>query len=260
MTKERISTGSLDLSWSSAPWDAAVTGCPVWQLDSIELNGDGADTDMLLFEKARDKAGVGLVSCRLGHDRLDISMFLEVRGFRFIEMIYQPVLEIASNRLSDLPASSLAVVRATQEDLPQLIDIAGTAFCAERFHVDPRLGPEMGNKRYQNWIRNSLTHPTQQLYALKDDNAIVSFFVTEMLDNGTCYWHLNAVSPRYQGRSYGLRSWSAMLQQAADAGAMRVRTSIVASNHRVLNLYARLGFRFPPPLMTFHWVKVSQAC
>jgi len=46
-----------------------------------------------------------------------------------------------------------------------------------------------------------------------------------------------------------------MLHQAREAGAQRVRTCIVARNHRVLNLYAGLGFRFPPPQMTFHWVK-----
>jgi RimJ/RimL family protein N-acetyltransferase len=257
---DRINTRNLHLGWSIVPWDAAVTGFPVWQLNDIGLNGPSADTDMRLFEEARDRAGVGLISCRLGHDQLNASMFLENHGFRFIEMIYRPELELAPGRLSDLPEPSLSVVQATEEDLPQLIDMAGTAFCNERFNVDPRLGPEMGNRRYQNWIRSSFMHPSQQLYALKDDNSIVSFFVTEMQNDGVCYWHLNAVSPEQQGQGYGLRSWLTMLHQAEDAGAMRVRTSIVARNHRVLNLYARLGFRFPPPMMTFHWVKESQVC
>ena len=73
--------------------------------------------------------------------------------------------------------------------------------------------------------------------------------------DGTCYWHLNAVATELQGKGYGRRAWSAMLQHAQANGARRVRTSIVARNHRVLNLYARLGFRFPPPLMTLHWVR-----
>jgi RimJ/RimL family protein N-acetyltransferase len=46
-----------------------------------------------------------------------------------------------------------------------------------------------------------------------------------------------------------------MLVQAKRAGAKRVRTSVVARNNRVLNLYARLGFRFSQPKMTFHWVR-----
>ena len=65
---------------------------------------------------------------------------------------------------------------------------------------------------------------------------------------------INAVAPGAQGQGYGWRAWQAMLAQAHLEGAERVRTAIVARNHRVLNLYARLGFRFPAPLMTFHWV------
>jgi RimJ/RimL family protein N-acetyltransferase len=86
---------------------------------------------------------------------------------------------------------------------------------------------------------------------------LVAFFVTELLPDGTCYWHLNAVAPGVQGKGYGLRAWLTMLRHARDSGARRVRTSIAARNHRALNLYARLGFRFSPPLMTFHWVRPS---
>ena len=100
-----------------------------------------------------------------------------------------------------------------------------------------------------------LDHPSQRLHVIRDGSLLAAFFVTERLADGTCYWHLNAVTPDAQGKGYGRRAWLAMLHQAQGDGAQRVRTSIVARNHRVLNLYARLGFRFPPPLMTFHWVR-----
>jgi hypothetical protein len=44
-----------------------------------------------------------------------------------------------------------------------------------------------------------------------------------------------------------------MLEVARSAGAARVQTCITARNTPVLNLYSHLGFRFPEPLMTFHW-------
>ena len=95
----------------------------------------------------------------------------------------------------------------------------------------------------------------QELYVVCDASRRIAFFVTELLSDRTCYWHLNAVAPDAQGQGYGRRVWLAMMNQALEGGAQRVRTSIVARNHRVLNLYARLGFSFPPPSMTFHWVR-----
>lgn len=250
---ERIATASLLLEWGEAPWDSAVFGFPVLQITRMELRGPGADADFAAFAAARDATGTGLVSCRLSHERLRESMLLEGQGFRFIEMLYQPELE-------DLPGAApadddLAIAPARPEELAAIQDIAGSAFRNERFHVDPRLDPAAGDRRYRNWVKNSLDHPTQRLHAIRDGTRLVAFFITEMLADGTCYWHLNAVAGDAQGRGYGRRAWLAMLGKARADGARRVRTCIVARNHRVLNLYARLGFRFPPPLMTFHWVR-----
>jgi RimJ/RimL family protein N-acetyltransferase len=149
------------------------------------------------------------------------------------------------------------VERARPEDLEEIVEVAGGAFRNERFHVDPRLPSRLGDLRYQNWVRSSLEHPSQRLHAVREGAELVAFFVTEQLADGTCYWHLNAVAPQRQGRGYGLRAWRAMMNQARLEGATRVRTSIVARNHRVLNLYARLGFSFPAPSMTFHRVRLA---
>lgn len=249
-----IETPHLRLSWEEAPWDTAVFGFPVLQITDIRLLGPRGAEEIEGFLQARDSIGSGLVSCRLPHDRLRESMLLEEIGFRFIEMVYQP--EICNfSQLDAHDPADLSPSLAGENDLPQVLDIAGDAFGNERFHVDPRLPRELGNLRYQNWVRSSVSHLTQRLYVLRDNALVVAFFVLENQPDGTCYWHLNAVAPHLQGKGYGLRAWRTMLMHAKDNGALRVRTSIVARNHRVLNLYARLGFRFSSPSMTFHWVR-----
>lgn len=252
---ETIDTPNLLLTWSEAPWDSVIFGYPVLQISQMEVRGTGANQDFTAFEAARDGMGAGLVSCRLPHDRLRESMLLEGRGFRFIEMTYHPELDRMEEHAP--PVGTLSVVSAGPEDLPEVLDIAGHAFRNERFHVDPRLDPSLGDLRYCNWVKSSLNHPSQRLLLVRDDSRLVAFFITEMLGDGTCYWHLNAVAPNAQGQGYGRRAWQAMLRQAREDGARRVQTCIVARNHRVLNLYAHLGFRFAPPLMTFHWVKAA---
>lgn len=249
-----LDTPRLRLSWSEAPWDTAIFGYPVLQIGAIEVRADGAEGDFAPYERARDACGSDLASCRLAHGQLRESMLLEARGFRFIEMVYQPELDALPERFP-LADTGLAITAGRESDLPELLDIAGTAFRNERFHVDPRLPLHLGDLRYQNWVRSTLGHPRQRLHVLREGGEIVAFFVTEKQDDGTCYWHLNAVAPKAQGRGIGRRAWQAMAAAARAEGAARVRTSIVARNHRVLNLYARLGFSFPPPAMTFHWVR-----
>lgn len=251
---ELISTSSLTMTWSQAPWDEAVCGFPVLQITDIHVLGVDANVDICNFERFRDSLCAGLVSCRLPHDRLKESMLLEDRGFKFIEMVFAPELDL-SGFTAGSEAGLLAVSRATAADMPRLLDIARTSFQNERFKMDPRLDPAISDQRFCNWVSSSLHHATQELYTLKDGGRIIAFFVTESMSDGTCYWHLNAVAPDAQGQGYGRRVWLSMLDHAVHAGAKRVRSSIAARNHRVLNLYARLGFSFLPPSMTFHWVR-----
>lgn len=251
---DQIVTPDLEMAWSLAPWDEAVCGFPVMQVTNIQVLGSNAGTDMLQFERERASIGAGLVSCRLQHDRLKESIFLEDHGFRFIEMLYAPELDL-TNFKADSDAKLLSVDRASEADLPTLQEIAGTAFNNERFKMDPRLDPGISDQRFKNWVTSSLHHASQELHVISDGARIVAFFVTELLTDGTCYWHLNAVAPDAQGQGFGRRVWLSMLSHAANAGAQRVRTSIAARNYRVINLYARLDFKFVPPSMTFHWIR-----
>jgi RimJ/RimL family protein N-acetyltransferase len=253
----QVDTDDLFLEWSEAVWDTKVFGFPVLQIGRLELRGSRAERDVAIFERARDEIGSGMVSCRLSHQSLRESIMLENHGFRFIEMVYLPELELNPNVL--FPEPTLSISPAREKDMPRVLEIAGTAFRNERFHVDPRLDPALGDQRYRNWVADSLHHPQQRLDILRDGRRLVAFFVSERFTDGTYYWHLNAVAPEAQGKGYGRRAWVEMLRLAQSEGAKRVRTCIVARNYRVLNLYARLGFHFPPPLMTFHWLKSAFA-
>lgn len=251
---EKICTPSLQMEWSQAPWDAAVCGFPVLQITSMKIQGKNASQDMQIFEDERDRLGAGLVSCRLPHACMAESMLLEDHGFRFIEMVFQPEIDLATfdGNISIFP---LKIANAGEIDLPILQDIARTAFHNERFKMDPRLDPGISDQRYQNWVVNSFYHPTQDLFVIYNDDQAIGFFVTELLNASTCYWHLNAIAPAAQGSGLGRRAWVSMMNYAITTGAQRVHTSIAARNQRVLNLYASLGFHFAPPSMTFHWAR-----
>ena len=98
-------------------------------------------------------------------------------------------------------------------------------------------------------------HTQPGLLKILDDETLIAFFIIEAKEDGSVYWHLTVVSPEFQGRGYGRRTWLAMLRQHNEKGHNAVSTTISARNISALNLYSSLSFRFSPPDMTFHWTK-----
>jgi GNAT superfamily N-acetyltransferase len=245
---------ALQMTWAETPWDSALFGFPVLHIDHLECRGDrvAAQRAFVAFERHRDAIGCRFASCRVPADHMAESLLLQDRGFRVVEMLFHPELDLRTAS-SPAPASPLELAPASAASLPALLDIAGAGFGHERLHVDPRVPRGLGDQRYRNWVRAALDHPRQRLVELREGGSVVAFFVTERLDDGTCYWHLNAVAPAAQGRGIGARAWSTMIESARREGATRVRSAITARNVRVMNLYARLGFRFLPPLVGLHW-------
>jgi len=244
----------LRLTANLVSWDSQIFGFPVAAIDSLDIQDPAlAGIAYQAFQEWLDANSVKMVSCRLAHQKLRESMFLENRGFRFVEMVLHP-------HLGDLGAyqagtDSLVIAVAEESDLENLQAIAENAFTHERYHLDPRLDSRYGDLRYGRWVRNSFAHPRQQLLKISDQDRIVAFFVVETDGDGNAYWHLTAVAPQHQGRGYGRRAWQAMLRHHRQAGLSSVSSTISARNIIVLNLYAKLGFRFLPPEMTFHWIK-----
>ena len=248
-----LETQGLRLSAREAPWDTTIFGFPVAQVEHFQiLDPLIASDDYAEYQAWVTRERIGMVSCRLAHDRLQESMLLEANGFRFVEMVLHPRME--GLKKVSIPEDDLNVLSATDADLPGLCAIAETAFGNERYHVDPRLDPKLGDRRYGRWVGSSLAHETQELLKVVDGGKLIGLFIVEASSRHAIYWHLTAIAPQWQGYGYGRRVWSAMLRYHQAEGYDTVSTTISARNSRVLNLYGKLGFRFMPPEMTFHWI------
>jgi len=249
-----LDTPNLRLSARHVPWDSEIYGTVVAQVNDIEvLDADGATEDFEAFEAWRQAGSVGIVSCRLPHDRLRESILLEQRDFRFIEMVLHPRVQLSGD--PPPPDAGLLIARAEEADVAELVSLAERAFGHERYHVDPRLDPRLGDRRYGRWVRSSLAQESQSLLRVSDSGRTVALFIVEERPDRSVYWHLTAIAPEFQGRGYGRRVWRAMLRRHSLDGLREVTTTISARNTPVLNLYSQLQFRFDPPEMTFHWVR-----
>jgi len=249
-----IDTPALHLEFSLVTWDTEILGAPVGQITEIACTDpQSAAVDFGQFEHWRDELDVRLVSCRFRYDLLNESIFLEERGFRFIEIVYRPQLTAVLE--ATFPEDDLEISRATESDLTAIEEIAGSAFRTDRFHLDPRVDNDFADRRYRRWVRISLQHPRQRLLKIREAGSIAAFFIVERLPDGRCYWHLTAIAPSMQRKGLGKRIWRAMIMHHRSEGIDRIETTISAHNVAALNLYAGLGCRFQPPAMTFHWYR-----
>jgi GNAT superfamily N-acetyltransferase len=249
-----VESAALRLAARRVPWDSEIYGVNVAQIDALQvLDGIAARKDYAEFGRWCKANRIRMVSCRLPHAQLRESMFLEEHGFRFIEMVLHP--RIAVSGVGATAEVGLLVAKAAEADVGGLVNLAERAFGYERYHVDPRLDPRLADSRYGRWVANSLRHESQQLLKVCDADRLVALFLVEERPPDAVYWHLTAISPDCQGQGYGYRVWTTMLRKHKMDGFANVSTTISARNVPVLNLYAKLQFRFDPPEMTFHWLQ-----
>lgn len=243
---------SFSLEARVIPWDTALLGFPVGQIDHLKIKGDIPPMDALSdFRAWRDGHGLRMLSYRTNHDDLTETMFLESHGFCFVEMVFQVVM----TRINVTSDSEIIMLRfAVESDLDAIQSIAKNAFSTGRFNIDPRLGERLGGLRYAGWILNSFSNPKHQIIKACIDDKIVGFFIVENTGQGMIYWHLTAIAPEWQGQGVGYRVWQAMMIRHHKEGIKEIKTTISARNIAVINLYAKLGFRFESPMMTFHWI------
>jgi hypothetical protein len=249
--EERIESPALDLTYHLTPWDRPVLHGEAAAISDIRLR-DEIEAN-LTFGEFRDwcsRKAVELVGCRLPQGNLRECGFLESQGFRFIELNYRPALKGLGEFSRD---PEIAICPASECDQPEISAIAGKIFAAGRLHIDPMVGPEIGNRRYAIWAANAFRHPGQEVLKCLVDGCIVAFMVVERPAVASRFWSLVGLAPGLSGKGLGRRVWTSMLAFHHGEGVEEVSTSISSHNVAAHNLYTSLGFRFPAPDITLHW-------
>lgn len=249
---ESIETQSLELDVAEIPWDSSLLSAPVAEIRRIKISDPKlANRDYEAFLDWCADRHIVFCSCRLAQDRTQDACFLQRHGFYFIELNYRPELRDLSART--YAPTGIRVHEAAQKDAPILADMAEQTIQYGRFHQDPWIGAPLGRKRYRQWLLNAFTIARQQVLVCTSGGVIVAFFVVEHAAPDRCFWSLIGFSPQVNGSGLGTRVWQSMLAYHRRKGVDIVSTSISSHNVPVMNLYVKLGFRFPEPSITLHW-------
>ena len=81
--------------------------------------------------------------------------------------------------------------------------MAAEIFETGRLHVDPQVGPEIGNRRYAAWAANAFQHPGQHVLKCLKDGQIIAFMVVEQPTPSVASGPSSALPPASPERGLG---------------------------------------------------------
>jgi ribosomal protein S18 acetylase RimI-like enzyme len=252
------------------PWETRNLGVPAYALSPAFL--ERPDESALREALARaDEAHQGryFVQARFGHDSATSSM-LERRGFYFVEATVWTRARLANNeclrRYATDPGSFLTARHRLQDlrtavlqrsDAPAceaVRAIAVEAFSADRFHADHNCDAGVAGRRYGNWVGDLLGDTQVEFDVLYLKERPIAFMARK-----DAQLLLGGFERRYAGAGLGDFFWLHALGRTRAAGLEEARALISLANIPVLNLYARLGFKFRDPGATFHLWRQAEA-
>jgi GNAT superfamily N-acetyltransferase len=189
---------------------------------------------------------------------------LAASGFYFVEATICPHIvldksgalrDFAADPGSFLPARhSLADFRTvslerTDAALRAAVrGIAGESFSDDRFHGDHNCGQGVADRRFQFWVDDLTGDPGVAFDILLLRERPIGFMARRAED-----LILAGFARKFTGAGLGDFLWLSVLRKLKEAGLNQARSLISVRNIPVLNLYARLGFKFRDPRATFHY-------
>ena len=254
------SGGLVPLPWEERNLGVAAFGLGEDWLDRM----DGEALHACLAAKAAE-CGRFFVQARVRIDTRSTRV-LEQNGFYLVEATVCPHTVLDRNSalrdfLSD-PGSFLPDRYALDDLQTDRLDkaeaglcaavrqIAGESFTNDRFHADHNCARSVADKRFIYWIDDLLGDPAVAFDIMFLEGRPVAFMARKA-DNLI----LAGFAKKYSGAGLGDYFWLHALRQVKAEGLNRAHTLISVCNIPVLNLYARLGFKFREPCATFHYWK-----
>jgi hypothetical protein len=188
---------------------------------------------------------------------------IETSGFSFVETTLDPYTVLGKNPVLQIfqtnPGSFVPrrfnltafgfknLDKSDQTACESVKIIAAESFIKDRFHVDPRCPNHLADTRFVYWVEDLLSGDTLFLLLFYED-CIIGFMARKRE-----HLILAGFSRKYSASGLGDYLWLSVLSDMLSEGLAQAHTRISTNNIPVLNLYARLGFKFRDPAAMFHY-------
>jgi dTDP-4-amino-4,6-dideoxy-D-galactose acyltransferase len=175
---------------------------------------------------------VGLV-CLLV-DTMAEAQEAQERGFRLMDV------RLTLDRTPSVMGSSARLVR--DADVPELLEIARTAFTHTRFYADPRLDDVRCGELYVEWTRSSCDGASDVVLVAHRDGRVAGYVTVNRVGDN-CEIGLIAVAEEFRGKGVGADLVLAANDWARSRDAWRMTVVTQGANRDALRTFERCGFR-----------------
>ncbi len=138
--------------------------------------------------------------------------------------------------------------RATEEDLPWITEIAGSAFVNSRFCNDPAITDEQVSNLYSSWVKNAFSDENKTIFVTEEKDGFIIY-----LQNGN-QAHINLIASDGKNRKKGVAT--ALVRYVDNYafvnGCEEFFVGTQATNVPAMNLYMKCGFKLFKTTRIYH--------
>lgn len=231
------------------PWDRKALGLQTAEIVRLDA-GDAATAARLLAgaEGWAREHGVQYLFGRVEVDNRLVRAAITNAGFAFVECSIT-LSRSGFGSIPPVPGRMRPTLRpSTNGDIPGLQQIARNDFSHGRFLEDPDIDPGLAANRTANWVGDLVE---EGLVFTAESNGRIVGFHAERVDDGRKHADLILTGVAASYAVLGMPLWAVALGSLAERGIESCSTLVSAANTSVLNLYAKLGFRYNTTLFGF---------
>jgi len=254
--------------WTPLAWDSRQFGFFAARLDFLVAAGSRAQVlrtkSDLLKDALEDCAAQGVRHITTRIDASDITSIeaLQRAGFELIDGIQTFSLRMCERPAAPARRDSFDLRLFEESDLPQVLDLARTAYTHDRFHVDSAIGQETADRVNETWLRNSCNGEIADAVVIAHAGNTVLGYVTCRIDReatrvlGIGCGEIGMVATVSQARRSGVAAAAtySSLDWFASQGVEIVEVGTQLRNIAAARLYERCGFRLTA--VTYTWRKL----
>lgn len=239
----------MNYSWNLSKFDTEIFGYKVAKISSIDANVDSSILSKNIHDlnESLRNNGVHYATYRINANNYPLVHALEKSGYILVDglITLKSVIKIEKRR------EYKHIKVALPNDLPQLLEIAGSVFNnVTRYYHDTIIPKEKADLIYKKWITNTLYRTFGDAILVWEEKKIILGVVT--LDKKGQI-PLLGVSQNARGRGIGRELIYAALDQFRDWGITKIITETQMTNIPALRLYQSCGFIIVDSHLTFRW-------
>lgn len=247
------------------PWETRNLGIPGYALNTTQFC-DTSDINSLKEELKRlhVESNSFFVFARIPRESLHLARPLEQVGFYLVECTVVPFIRLQQHemlekfeqdRQSFLPKKFrttsvfISTIEQPHKELAEEIKkVASESFVDDRFHVDANCSTEIADRRFAYWVDDLVNNVNVSFDLMYIQNELAGFMARK---NNKLI--LAGFSKTYRAAGLGEFLWLTSCSIIKNLSFKTAETLISINNIAVLNLYARLGFRFKDTQYGLHY-------